>query len=49
MSVTRLGTDSPAVNAHPKTAWAEVDARLLPSTAPEAFLADLAKAIDDPG
>lgn len=48
VSVTRFGTDSPAVNAHPRTAWAEVDARLLPSTAPEAFLADVAKAIGDP-
>ena len=49
VSVTRLGTDSEAVNAHPKRAWAEVDVRLLPSTSPEAFLADAAKAIDDPG
>lgn len=48
VSVTRLGTDSVAVNAHPHTAWAEVDARLLPSTEPEAFLADAVKAIDDP-
>lgn len=48
VSVTRFGTDSPAVNAHPGKAWAEVDARLLPSTSPEAFLADVVKAIDDP-
>jgi acetylornithine deacetylase/succinyl-diaminopimelate desuccinylase-like protein len=49
VAVTRLGTDSEAVNAHPKVAWAEVDVRLLPSTSPEAFLADAVKAIDDPG
>jgi len=49
VSVTRLGTDSLAVNAHPRTAWAEIDVRLLPSTPPEAFLADVARAIDDPG
>lgn len=48
VSVTRLGTDSDAVNAHPRKAWAEVDVRLLPSTDPEAFLADAVKAIDDP-
>jgi acetylornithine deacetylase/succinyl-diaminopimelate desuccinylase-like protein len=48
VSVTRLGTDSEAVNAHPRVAWAEVDVRLLPSTGPEAFLADAVKAIDDP-
>ena len=47
--MTRLGTDSEAVNAHPRVAWAEVDVRLLPSTSPEAFLADAVKAIDDPG
>lgn len=49
VSVTRLGTDSSAVNANPRVAWAEVDVRLLPSTSPEAFLADAVKAIDDPG
>ncbi|HYN42159.1 MAG TPA: M20/M25/M40 family metallo-hydrolase [Thermoanaerobaculia bacterium] len=49
VAVTRLGTDSEAVNAHPRVAWAEVDVRLLPSTSPEAFLADAVKAIDDPG
>ena len=49
VSVTRLGTDSDAVNAHPQKAWAEVDVRLLPSTSPEAFLADAVKVIDDPG
>ncbi len=49
LAVTRLGTDSEAVNARPKNAWAEVDVRLLPSTSPEAFLADAVKAIDDPG
>lgn len=48
VSVTRLGTDSEAVNAHPRRAWAEVDVRLLPSTSPEEFLADAAKEIDDP-
>jgi acetylornithine deacetylase/succinyl-diaminopimelate desuccinylase-like protein len=48
VSVTRLGTDSDVVNAHPRTAWAEVDVRLLPSTSPESFLADAVKAIDDP-
>lgn len=48
VSVTRLGTDSDAVNAHPQRAWAEVDVRLLPSTSPEAFLADAVKVIDDP-
>jgi len=49
VSVTRFGTDSDAVNAHPKVAWAEVDVRLLPSTSPEAFLAEAVKVIDDPG
>jgi len=49
VAVTRLGTDNEAVNALPKIAWAEVDVRLLPSTSPEAFLADAVKAIDDPG
>jgi acetylornithine deacetylase/succinyl-diaminopimelate desuccinylase-like protein len=49
VSVTRLGTDSEAVNAHPRVAWAEVDVRLLPSTSPEVFLADAVRAIDDPG
>jgi acetylornithine deacetylase/succinyl-diaminopimelate desuccinylase-like protein len=48
VSVTRLGTDSDAVNAHPKRAWAEVDVRLLPSTSPESFLADAVKEIGDP-
>lgn len=48
ISVTRLGTDSDAVNAHPRKAWAEVDVRLLPSTGTDAFLADAVKAIDDP-
>ena len=41
-------TDSPAVNAHPRTAWAEVDARLLPSTSPDDFLAAVVEAIADP-
>lgn len=49
VSVTRLGTDSESVNAHPSVAWAEVDVRLLPSTSPGSFLADAVKAIDDPG
>lgn len=49
VSVTRLGTDAAAVNAHPRTAWAEVDVRLLPSTPPDAFLADAKAAIADPG
>ncbi|MBK9967328.1 MAG: M20/M25/M40 family metallo-hydrolase [Holophagales bacterium] len=49
LAVTRLGTDSETVNALPKSAWAEVDVRLLPSTSPEAFLADAVKAIDDEG
>ena len=49
VSVTRLGTDSEAVNAHPKRAWAEVDVRLLPSTSPEEVLRELARTIDDPG
>lgn len=49
VAVTRLGTDSEAVNALPKSAWAEVDVRLLPSTSPDAFLAEAVKAIDDPG
>lgn len=49
LAVTRLGTDSEAVNALPKSAWAEVDVRLLPSTSPEVFLADAVKVIDDPG
>ncbi len=48
VSVTRFGTDSPAVNAHPRTAWAEVDARLLPSTSPDDFLAAVVEAIADP-
>jgi len=47
VSVTRFGTDSAAVNARPRTAWAEVDVRLLPSTPPEAFLADAKAAIGD--
>jgi acetylornithine deacetylase/succinyl-diaminopimelate desuccinylase-like protein len=49
VSVTRLGTDSTVVNAHPERAWAEVDVRLLPSTSPEEFLREVVKAIDDPG
>ncbi len=49
VSVTRFGTDSAAVNARPSVAWAEVDVRLLPSTPPEAFLADAKAAIGDPG
>ena len=49
VSVTRLGTDSEVVNAHPQRAWAEVDVRLLPTSSPEEFLREAAKAIDDPG
>ena len=49
VSVTRFGTDSEVVNAHPKQAWAEVDIRLLPTTSPEEFLREAVRAIDDPG
>jgi acetylornithine deacetylase/succinyl-diaminopimelate desuccinylase-like protein len=46
--VTRIGCDSPKVNARPATAWAEVDCRLLPSTDPDAFLESLKKSLGDP-
>jgi acetylornithine deacetylase/succinyl-diaminopimelate desuccinylase-like protein len=49
LAITRLGTDSPVVNAHPRTAWAEVDVRLLPSTRTGDFLAEARRALADPG
>lgn len=48
VAVTRLGTDSPAVNAHPRTAWAEVDLRLLPSTRTEELLEEVRRVVADP-
>jgi len=49
VAVTRLGTDSSAVNAHPRIAWAEVDLRLLPSTRTDDVLAEVRRVIGDAG
>lgn len=48
LAVTRLGSDSPAVNVRPRSAFAEVDVRLLPSSDPRAVLAELTRRIGDP-
>ena len=48
LAVTRLGTDSEAVNARPRTAWAEVDVRILPSTDPRAAVDEIIARIADP-
>jgi acetylornithine deacetylase/succinyl-diaminopimelate desuccinylase-like protein len=48
IAVTKLATDSAATNVLPTTAVAELDCRLLPSTTPETFLAELNRVLDDP-
>jgi acetylornithine deacetylase/succinyl-diaminopimelate desuccinylase-like protein len=48
VAVTRIGTDSLAQNALPRTAWAELDLRFLPSTDPAELLGWVRTAIGDP-
>jgi acetylornithine deacetylase/succinyl-diaminopimelate desuccinylase-like protein len=47
VTVTRLATDSTATNVIPTLASADVDCRLLPSTNPDAFLAELKRQLGD--
>jgi acetylornithine deacetylase/succinyl-diaminopimelate desuccinylase-like protein len=39
---------SDKVNVIPGTAWAQIDARLLPGETPESFIAKLSRVLDDP-
>ncbi len=48
VAVTRIGTDSLAQNARPRTAWADLDIRFLPSTDPAELLGWVRSAIADP-
>jgi acetylornithine deacetylase/succinyl-diaminopimelate desuccinylase-like protein len=47
VQVTGFG-GAAAPNVLPGEAWAQVDARLLPGTTPDAFLAELERVVDDP-
>jgi acetylornithine deacetylase/succinyl-diaminopimelate desuccinylase-like protein len=48
IAVTRIGTDSLAQNSLPRTAWAELDIRFLPSTDPAELLGWVRATIADP-
>ena len=48
IAVTRIGTDNLAQNALPRTAWAELDIRFLPSTDPAELLEWVRATIADP-